>query len=408
MSSQRDQHSAGLNQKIPLVQMGALYAAFFGAIGVFMTYLGLYLKSLGFTAPQIATLMASTQIVRIFTPTLWGWIADRTHQRMPIGRYTFAAATVVTLGLLWGREFTTVLLILLVMSGFWSALMPLFEATVVSYLTRPSSPSLPAQFDLGLYGRVRLWGSLGYIATVAAAGALFDYVSISWLVPITIVLMAITVLSAMTVHDQPPPAHHASHDGIWSVLKQPMVLAFLGSCFFNALSQGAMFVFYGIYFVENGYSKTVVGLLMSFAVVAEIAVLLGLKRVFQRFSYYGVWVLSFVMTALRFVLIALFPELLWLQFFAQALHIFTWGTYHATAIAVVQQLFPGRLAARGQAIYSSVSYALGGAVGALVAGQMWAVFGPRQTFFASAVAALLGLGLAVIWPQALKRLDKVR
>jgi MFS transporter, PPP family, 3-phenylpropionic acid transporter len=280
-------------------------------------------------------------------------------------------------------------------------LMPLFEATVVSALSQRTG-----SMNVGAYGKIRLWGSIGYIATVALAGFAFDYIAITWLVPMTVFALALVAANTWFVHDQPNRHASKATEPIMAVLLQPKVMAFMGSCFFNALSQGAMLVFYGIYFVEQGYSKTMVGLLTSFAVVAEVLVLIGLKQVFAKYRYYSIWLLGFALTAVRFVLVAEAPQFIVIQFFAQALHIFTWGTYHATAIAVVQRQFPGRLATRGQAIYTSVSYALGGAVGAYAAGALWQQFGAKTTFYASAGAALCGLVLALIWPVAIKELNK--
>jgi MFS transporter, PPP family, 3-phenylpropionic acid transporter len=391
---------SGPSLQIPKLPIALQYATYFAAIGVFIVYLGLYLKSLGFNAQEIALLMASTQIVRIFTPTIWGWIADHTHSRMPIARWTFAAATALSGLMFFAGTFWQIFAVLVVMSGFWSALMPLFESTVVRYLSANGTQPM----NLGLYGRLRVWGSLAYIGAVALAGMAFDHIEIRWLLTITTALLATTAVAAFIMPDLPSKDAPQEGGPIADVLRKPYVLAFLASCFFNALAQGAMFVFYGIYLVDHGYSKTMVGLLTSTAVVAEIFVMLWLKAVFSRFTHYSLWIASFAVTALRFVLVAEFPQIVALQFFAQVLHLFTWGTYHATAIAVVQQQFPGRLATRGQAIYTSVSYALGGAVGAFLSGQLWQRFGAEVTFLSSAVFAACGLALALIWPQALRML----
>ncbi len=80
------------------------------------------------------------------------------------------------------------------------------------------------------------------------------------------------------------------------------------------------------------------------------------------------------MAVVRWVLIALFPQQLWLMLLAQLLHAATFGIYHATAIALIQRYFPGSHQGKGQALYSSLSFGAGGAIGAFTAalsGSRW-------------------------------------
>jgi PPP family 3-phenylpropionic acid transporter len=67
----------------------------------------------------------------------------------------------------------------------------------------------------------------------------------------------------------------------------------------------------------------------------------------------------------------------------------TFGAYHAAAIAAVHRMFGGPLAVRGQALYASLSYGLGGVAGMLLSGWAWGALGPEITFAISS-----GFGLA--------------
>jgi MFS transporter, PPP family, 3-phenylpropionic acid transporter len=80
---------------------------------------------------------------------------------------------------------------------------------------------------------------------------------------------------------------------------------------------------------------------------------------------------------------------------AQALHAATFGSFHAAAIGVIHQLFRGRHQARGQALYGSFAFGLGGALGGFASGYAWAGLGPAWTFTLSSVAALAGL--LILW-----------
>ena len=170
-------------------------------------------------------------------------------------------------------------------------------------------------------------------------------------------------------------------------------------------SQGASYVFYSLYMVEQGFSKTTVGILWSVGVVAEIAIFMYLPRITARFSMHQLWALSFGLTVLRYLIVGWFPQVLAAQVFAQALHMFTFGTFHATAVAVVHARFKGRLQARGQALYTSIAFGLGGAIGGVISGWTWSAWGPAWTFTLSSGLAAAGLLLLWLRPGMLTRPD---
>jgi PPP family 3-phenylpropionic acid transporter len=131
-------------------------------------------------------------------------------------------------------------------------------------------------------------------------------------------------------------------------------------------------------------------------VVAEIALFLALPAVFRRYSLRAILLASFVAAALRFVAIGWGVESLVILGVAQLLHALTFGAYHSAAVAAVHRLFGGALAVRGQALYASLSYGLGGAAGLLLAGWTWGALGPQVTFAISSGFGVAG-ALLVAW-----------
>ena len=376
---------------MPYWRLSGFYFWYFAFIGVFATYFSHDLQSIALSAAEIGILMSLLHAVRIVTPNVWGWLADHTGKRIIILRYAFFAATLAYAALFFAKSFWWLFAVMIVMSTFWSATMPLFEATVFTYL----------RGDSGRYGRMRLWGSIGFIVAVAAAGWWLDQVPIAWLLWLVLALMVMTLVWSFTVAEIPVIAHEHDQIPVWHVLKRVEVLTFFLACFLMLASQGASYVFYSIYMVEQGFSKTVVGMLWAIGVIAEILIFLNLPKVFARFSYYQLWVISFAVTVVRYLVVAWFPQVLALQILAQAMHMFTFGTFHATALAVLHHTFKGRLQARGQGLYTSLSFGLGGAAGGLVSGYTWTHWGAAWTFTLSSALALTGLVLVLLRPQAL-------
>jgi len=180
------------------------------------------------------------------------------------------------------------------------------------------------------------------------------------------------------------------------VLGRSDVLAFFGACMCMAAAHGAMYAFYSIYLEAAGYSKAMIGALWTLGVVAEVVVFLRLPQLMRRFSLRALLIASFLCAAVRFAAIGWAVDMLAVLAVAQLLHAATFGAFHAASIAAVHRLFPGRIAGRGQALYSSLTYGVGGAAGTLLAGWTWESLGATPSFLLSAIFGAVGAAL-IAW-----------
>jgi PPP family 3-phenylpropionic acid transporter len=158
-------------------------------------------------------------------------------------------------------------------------------------------------------------------------------------------------------------------------------------------AHGAYYTFFSIHLVDAGYSKGWVGWLWAIGVMCEIGIFFIMPWLMQRFKIMHFLVFSFLCAILRFLLIGYCVEWLSVMVFAQILHAATYGVHHMAAMMVVHRFFQGRHQAKGQAIYISVAYGMGGALGAICSGYTWDWLGADLTFTMSATAAFVGLML---------------
>jgi PPP family 3-phenylpropionic acid transporter len=156
-------------------------------------------------------------------------------------------------------------------------------------------------------------------------------------------------------------------------------------------AHGVLYNFYSIYLSEHGYSKGAIGLLWSVGVICEIAIFMLMPKIMARFSLKLILLTSLVLAVIRFTLIGVSVDSLWMIILAQTLHAATFGSFHAASVEVVTQFFKGRHQAKGQAIYNSVAYGVGGAIGGIAGGYALQYLGGQQTFVLAAVFPLLGL-----------------
>ncbi len=377
---------------LPYWRLSGFYFFNFAALGTFTPYWSLYLQSLSFSALQIGICMSLLLVTRIFAPATWGWLADHTGQRVRVMRLAAISGLVCFSGFFFGDSFTWIFLIMLLMSFCWSASLPLIEAITLSHLGDNTDK----------YGRIRSWGSVGFIFAVVGMGYLLDVVDLIWLLWIVLAFKIGIVVFSHHIPETEVIGLSIDQDSIRQVCKRPEVVAFLLSSMLMIFAHGAYYTFFSIYLVEHGYDKGFVGWLWAIGVICEIGVFFLMPWMMQRFSLKTILVFSFVCAILRFLMIGWGIEWLWVILLAQVLHAATYGTHHIAAMMVVHHYFHGRNQAKGQAIYTSVAFGIGGTLGAISSGYTWGGIGAEMTFTISAVSALLGM-LFVIWKmRALK------
>ncbi len=191
---------------------------------------------------------------------------------------------------------------------------------------------------------------------------------------------------------------------LMSIIKTPTVMAFLVACFLLQAGHGVYYGFYSIHMEEIGYSKTLIGVLWAFGVVAEVLIFIVMHRLLERFGARLVIMASLFLAAVRWVMIGFFFDSLFLLFVAQILHAATFGTFHAAAIHLVHHYFTGQHQGRGQALYSALSFGLGGALGTVLSGSLWSDGGAQTAYGLSALISLLAL--AITWKWVVNELEE--
>lgn len=367
----------------PYWRLSGFYLFYFATLGALIPYWGLYLQSIGFSAVQIGNLMALLVLSRVVAPNVWGWLADHGGQRLHLVRVAALLAALSYGGVFFGTSFAWLALVMSVFTFFWHASLPQLEALTISHLG-------------DRYGRVRLWGSIGFIVAVLSLGPVLDSLGTRWLLPTILALLIgillFTLLLPEVAHRELPPATAPFR----KALLRPEVLAFLAVCFLMQASHGPYYTFYSIYLNGIGYSKSVIGVLWAFAVLCEIGVFIWVAHLLRRFGLSQWFLASFVLAATRWLAIGFGAEHFWLLLAAQVLHAASFGIYHAMAIQLVHRFFTGRHQIRGQALFGSVSGA-GGAFGSVYSGFTWQASGAAASFGIAAAIAAMAFVISYRW-----------
>ncbi len=371
---------------------GSFFFLYFAYVGLVSPYASLFFLDRGFSVIEIAVLMSMLQITRIIGPFSWGWLSDYLSNRIGIIRFCACLAALVFTTIYFLHSYLGFFIWMFVLHTILSSLMPLGESATVHALFKDNS------FDKR-YGRLRLWGSIGFIAMVLFAGELFQRKGIE-LYPLVGTFVLITLaLVTFLLHEPKMQRRKMVKGELLIVLFNPDVRWFLLSGFFMQFAHAALYVFYSLYLANLGYDKLQIGLFWALGVSAEVLFFYFQSKVLSRVDPEVVLQASFGIGVIRFVLMAFLPFTS-ILIIAQLLHAGTFAAHHSAATKLLQRWFTGPLQARGQALMATVSYGFGGTLGGLFAGWIWEASQPRDVFIVSAFACgLAGMAIQKIRPR---------
>ena len=370
------------------LRLSSYYFLYFAAIGVFLPYWTVYLKEIKvFSAAEIGELMAVSMLTKMVAPVIWGWLADRYNN---LGRMVRIACGLTLLSFL-ANYFTSsywgIMFVMCCFGFFWSAALSPFDALTMNHLGKASER----------YSRIRRWGSVGFIVMVLLLPLFIETQGLTLVLDVMTFMFLALFISACLVPNKTQEAVTVNTSKLWDVLRKPAVIVLLIACALSIASHGAYYTFFTIYMNDHGYSSVFIGWMWALGVIGEVVLFAYMHLLMKRFGAAKLFVAALFITALRWFLLGAFVDSIVILMLAQLMHAATFGLYHAGAIHLIHDFFPGRLQARGQALYSGLSTGLGGAAGGLLSGYAWDGIGNEMTFYLSGVIALLAAIIAWLW-----------
>lgn len=359
------------------------YLFYFGHLGVLVPFLGIFLDGRGLRSEEIGQLMAIITLARIIAPNLWATLADKTGKGLLILRIgsflTFASFTM----LFWVDGFWGITLSFALNMAFWTAIVPQMESISLNEV----------RGDATKYSYIRLWGSVGFILLSVLTGILIDLYDFNIVVVISSIVLFCLLGTTMLLRDSPHQEVNEDVDSsIWSKIKGRPFLVFIASAILLQMSFGPYYGFFALYMRDLGYNGQETGWLVSLGVGVEVVVFLIAGRLLNRTGVKYALIFCMFATALRWYLLAeMASSPPWLLF-SQSLHAFSFGLAHAASMQFIHGYFGKMYQSRGQALYASISFGVGGAAGNYIAGQMWHQGeGYYETFIFAAITSFVGM-----------------
>ena len=355
--------------------MSALIAAFyffyFSIVAIYVIFLPKVLIMVGYTPSEVGIIFAAAPLVRFGLPFLFLKGIKLDLKTFNSALFLLMAATLSFFFTL--ESFWPLLLSNIFMGVGMSLILPYIEVIALALIGKES------------YGRVRLFGSIGFILVALMLVKFLD-------VPTTALLFLLIVVGATTLFgyaiahvDDKKVTEPESIEG-----KHLDILAhwplWLGLTLMQ-VSFGPFYNFFTIYETAHGISLQTTIYLWSFGVIAEI-VLFYFQGPLLKHNLLKLLEFSLILTVGRWLLTYAFADKLYLLYFAQSLHAFSFALFHTAAISYLYAIYSERKLA--QQFFFGLSYGLGGFIGAITAGYIYELW-PTQLFLYAAFIALLAL-----------------
>ena len=367
------------------LQLSSFYFFYFSCLGAFLPYWPLYLNDKNFSAYEIGMITGVMIGTKIIAPNLWGWIADKTGLRHRVIQLGTFCSFVIFMFASTIENFASMLTLIFFFSFFWNASLPQFEAVTMNALGS----------SYNKYSQIRLWGSLGFIISVLSLSVLTNKFGIS-VVPLCICFYLFLTWLVTLFIKSPNAVSKTHNNSLMSIVMKPAVVGILISCFLMQLSHGPFYAFFAIYLSENSYNTNLIGIIWSLGVIAEILIFMKISSWIPKYGLQNLFIISFIFAVARWLLISFFADNIILVVIATLFHAITYGMYHAVSISLIHEYFTGELQGRGQALYSSVSFGLGGSIGSFYSGYLWESAGGSTVFLYASLFAFLGFIVSLI------------
>ena len=374
--------------------LGSFWLFYFAGYGIFFPYFALYLgeqQALG--AAKVGVILALIPFVGLVAQPLWGRVADRTGSRRAVLAATVAGAAVMYLIVGLAQGFLLIALATGVLALFATTVVPLGTAVSLAALEEPDA-----------YGRVRLWGSLGFLVTVAFFPLLVPHLpahpwrGLGWMFPVVAALSLLALPAVAALPRTEGLAVRSPPGDLRRALDHRPVVLVLATVFGAQLCMQGPIHLFPLLVAELGGGADELSRLWILMLALEIPLLAFAGTVLSRLGARGLLVLGLAAEGLRWLVTA-FSASWAVVGAAQLLH-----GVGVVGILVGGPLYlelstPARLRATGQTLLSTLGGALASILSIAAAGWLFDHAGPRSPFLLGGIgAAVLAVVVAVSLP----------
>jgi MFS transporter, PPP family, 3-phenylpropionic acid transporter len=363
-----------------MVLPSMFYFLYFGAISILFPFMALFYKSQGLTGGQIGLLAAISPIISFFGAPLWTGTADATHRHKLIAMVSIVGVVTIAFIFPGVASFGGLLLMISLYAFFGAPTGSLVDSAVLTLLVDRKER----------FGRIRLWGTIGYGVVAPFAGNLVGRLGLKW----AFWGYAILMLGGLLIITRIPFRQSRSNTSFRGGMRvqfanQPWML-FMVMVFIAGIGMATINNYLFVYMQGLGASKTLMGFALTVSTISEVPAMFFSDRLLRRFGARGMLIIAMTAIGLRLICYSLTTQP-WVVLVIQLVHGLTFAAIFTAGVYYADQIAPPGMKATTQGMFNGTMMGFGSATGGLLGGLLLDRFSPGGMYAFVGTLVLIGL-----------------
>ncbi len=356
------------------------YFLYYGAISILFPFLALFYQSQGLTGSQIGLLAAISPIISFFGAPLWTGAADASHRHKLVAMLSITGVVIITFIFPGIASFGGLLLMISLYAFFGAPTGSLVDAAVLTMLGNRKER----------YGRIRLWGTIGYGIVAPFAGNLIGRLGLKWAFWGYAILMLGGLLVITQIPFRQSHSNGSFRGGLRVLFANQSWMLFLVMVFIAGIGMATINNYLFVYMQSLGASKTLMGFALTVSTISEIPAMFFSDRLLRRFGARGMLVIAMTTIGLRLLCYSLTTQP-WVVLVIQLVHGLTFAAIYTAGVHYADQIAPPGMKSTTQGMFSGTLMGFGSAAGGLLGGLLLDQFSPGGMYAFSGTLVLVGL-----------------
>jgi MFS transporter, PPP family, 3-phenylpropionic acid transporter len=361
------------------------YFLYYGAISILFPFLALYYKSVGLTGAQIGLLAAISPIISFFGAPLWTGAADASHRHKLVAILSIIGVVAVAFILPNIASFGGLLLMISLYAFLGSPTNSLVDSAVLTLLGDRKER----------YGRIRLWGTIGYGVIAPFAGDLIGRLGLKWAFWGYAILLLCSLLVIIRIPFRQSHSNGSFRGGMRVLFANQPWMLFLVMVFIAGIGMATINNYLFVYMQSLGASKTLMGFALTVSTVSEVPAMFFSDRLLRRFGARGMLIIAMTTIGLRLICYSLTTQP-WVVLVIQLVHGLTFAAIFTAGVYYADQIAPPGMKATTQGMFNSTLMGFGSAAGGLLGGLLLDRFSPGGMYAIVGTVVLTGLAVFLL------------
>jgi PPP family 3-phenylpropionic acid transporter len=373
----------------------AIYFFYYAALACLTPFMSLYYLERGLNGTQIGVLAGAIPLVSWASAPLWGGIADAKNRHKLALMLAIAGVWAAVVTLFFADDFTSLLISVIGYAFFIGPIVPLVDNAVLDIMGESKAR----------YGRVRLWGSVGWGLAAILLSPILETVGLSWSFYGFLVFMAVTFAVAARLPMGLSSVRGAYSAGLGILIRNGRFLLLLITALVYGITLGVLLSYQFLYLEQLGASRNLMALSLTITTISELPFWFISSGLLRRFGSSKMIAFALAATAARMFALGLMRAP-WLVLPISLLHGPGFAVIWAAGVADADAAAPPGLGATAQGLFSGMIFGLGSALGGFLGGPAYEALGFARLFTIIGWITLATLGLFVAARLAPRRMNR--